>query len=95
MPSLKAFLSIAALTMLIQPAWAVNDNATGGAPTGAPVATPAPAAPGTCTKAAKPALSKEERARRKALRAERAAMGIQPPQRTPAQIAARRARAGC
>lgn len=102
MLSLKGLLSVAALAVLIQPAWAMNGDAPGSAPNGttganAPIAAPLPTGPGTraCTKVAKPTLSSEERARRKAVRAERASLGVQPRQKTPAQIAARRARTTC
>lgn len=103
MLSLKGLLCVAALTVLIQPAWAANGDAPGSVPNGTVRANPpvgaaptgtAPAA-GACAKAARPALSDQERARRKALRAERAALGIQPPQKSAAQIAARRARTAC
>ena len=102
MLSLKGLLSVAALAVLIQPAWGLNDDTPGSAPNGTAkvnpaIATPAPTAPGTraCAKTAKPALSNEERARRKALRVERAALGLQPSPKSAAQIAARRARPSC
>jgi hypothetical protein len=100
--SLKGVLSIVVLAVLIQPSWAANGDATVNSANGTVAspprqAAPAPATPGarTCAKAARPALSNEERARRKAVRAERAALGIQPAKKTPAQIAARRARTNC
>src|SRR5689334_12085049 len=103
MLSLKGFFGVVALAVLSQPAWALNDDASGSlangttqanppieaAPAPAPVARACP----VCLK--RPALSDAERARRKAIRAERAALGIQPPQRTAAQIAAHRARTIC
>ena len=95
MLSLKGLLCVAALAVLIQPAaWAANGAATGDVPGSAPTGTSRvnPPAPGACVKAAKPALSDQERARRKALRAERVALGVQPPQRTAEQKAAHRAR---
>jgi hypothetical protein len=103
MLSLKGLLGVFALAALSQPAFALNGDASGSPANGTTQANPpvlaAPAvAPVTrvcpvCLK--RPALSDEERARRKAIRVERAALGIQPPPRTAAQIAAHRARTIC
>jgi len=100
MLSLKGLLGVFALAVLSHPAWALNGDASGSLASGMTEANPPLAAPArasvpcaVCLR--RPALSDEERARRKAIRAERAALGIQPPQRTAAQIAAHRARTIC
>jgi hypothetical protein len=100
--SLKGLLGVLALAVLSQPVWALNGDPSESLANGTTRANPpmlaGPASPVTqpcavCLK--RPPVSDEERARRKAIRAERAALGIQPPPRTAAQIAAHRARTIC
>jgi hypothetical protein len=82
MLALKSLVAVCAFTLLIHPAMAAND-ASGNAGNGANAA--------TC---ARPKLTPEQRAERRALREQRLAQGIQPPQRTAeqkARAAARRA----
>jgi hypothetical protein len=86
MLSLKGLFGVVALAVLSQPAWALNDDVSGSLATGTTQANPpiqAAPAPAPVTRACpvclkKPALSDAERARRKAIRVERAALGIQP-----------------
>jgi len=79
MLALKSLVAVCAFTLLIHPAMAANNVQGGGANAA------------TC---AKPRLTPEQRAERRALREQRLAQGIQPRQRTAeqkARAAARRA----
>jgi hypothetical protein len=83
MLSLKGLLAVSAVGLMAQPALAFNDSSSGPAAQGQynpPATGQAPAAAPTQTcKVARPKLSPEERARRRALRAEREAEGLQRP----------------
>jgi len=101
MLALKSLVAVCALTLLVHPAMAVNDGSAaakdvpGGFPADGGARPRSDASHGanavTC---ARPRLTPEQRAERRALREQRLAQGIQPPHRTAeqkARAAARRA----
>lgn len=98
MLSLKGLVVVSALAMMMQPAFALNDgmpqsagNGVAQAPLSVPPTTgqtPTTAPPAqACAKVARPQLTSEERAQRRALRAQREAEGLQRPQNAAHRVA--------
>jgi hypothetical protein len=108
MLALKSLVAACAFALLVHPAIAANDADGSGAPDGMQEGSPAAGTPAPATRpradaisgansatcAARPRLTPEQRAERKALREQRVAQGVQHPPRTAeqkARAAARRA----